>query len=379
MKVLVITNLYPPYTLGGAEKYVYEIVNELKKKDEVMVLTTVPKGGFNIEKEGDILSFYPLNLYHTYYAKNIPELVKPLWHSIDLWNPHSHFIIKNVLKEYQPDVVFTHNFGNLSSSIFSAISDFGIRHVHMLHDHFLLCPRATLFKRKGEQCRNPSPFCVVYRKIRRKFMSPDAVVAPSLDAIKRHVENGFFRNSELYHLPLPVKKAFRVKKKYSEFEVVYAGGVSVQKGFYHLIKSLKGIRDLTVHVAGSGIGHFSTDNVIFHGHLNAAELKKLYIRSNVLVVPSVCLEVSPKVIYEAFSYSTPVVASRIGGIPEIVIEGRNGILFEPENLNRLREAILYLKDNPDVLKKLECGAYKTAKRLMMDQHLKKLRKILKGA
>jgi GT2 family glycosyltransferase len=76
---------------------------------------------------------------------------------------------------------------------------------------------------------------------------------------------------------------------------------------------------------------------------------------DVLVVPSVWPENSPLVIREAFLAGIPVIASRTGGIPEIVEHGRNGLLFEPGNVKELRDAIQRVVREPGLLRQLRQG------------------------
>ncbi len=76
---------------------------------------------------------------------------------------------------------------------------------------------------------------------------------------------------------------------------------------------------------------------------------------DVLVVPSIWPENSPLVIQEAFLAGVPVVAARIGGIPEVVDDGRNGLLFEPGSVDDLYRVLSRLVDEPTLLETLRCG------------------------
>ncbi len=74
---------------------------------------------------------------------------------------------------------------------------------------------------------------------------------------------------------------------------------------------------------------------------------------DILIVPSIWHENNPLVIQEAFLSKTPVIASNIGGIPELVIDGVNGLLFEPQDANDLREKIQHIIDEPNILEKFK--------------------------
>jgi len=87
-------------------------------------------------------------------------------------------------------------------------------------------------------------------------------------------------------------------------------------------------------------------NVHFAGYQDGAALKDLVGRAAFVVVPSEWFENSPVVIYEAGALGKPVVASRIGGIPEIVEDGSTGLLFEPGNVDELTDRIEALSADP---------------------------------
>ena len=88
-----------------------------------------------------------------------------------------------------------------------------------------------------------------------------------------------------------------------------------------------------------------------------SENEEYYDAANILVIPSICYDNSPLVIYESFSRSTPVIGSNIGGIPELIQDGFNGYLFEAENPYDLKDKLLKVINNKDKLKILEENAY----------------------
>ncbi|MFI5051235.1 MAG: glycosyltransferase, partial [Gaiellales bacterium] len=87
---------------------------------------------------------------------------------------------------------------------------------------------------------------------------------------------------------------------------------------------------------------------------------------DVLVAPSIWPENSPFVIQEAMLSGVPVVGSRIGGIPELIAEGRNGLLFEPRDVDGLHRALSRLLDQPGLLDTLSHGARATTFRTLED-------------
>src|SRR5262249_34676200 len=106
--------------------------------------------------------------------------------------------------------------------------------------------------------------------------------------------------------------------------------------------------------------------VVIRGPLAHAEVPGFLAGLDALAVPSIWPENSPLVIREAFLAGVPVIGSRIGGIPEAVHDGLNGLLFEPGDVAALRAAIGRLVEEPGLLERLRHGARESAVRPLAD-------------
>jgi glycosyltransferase involved in cell wall biosynthesis len=91
-----------------------------------------------------------------------------------------------------------------------------------------------------------------------------------------------------------------------------------------------------------------TSNVEFLGFQNNDTIAGVISHASALIMPSECYENLPQAILEAWSCGTPVIASRLGGLAELVLEGENGWLFTARNpddlLRALRQAALHVSD-----------------------------------
>jgi glycosyltransferase involved in cell wall biosynthesis len=94
------------------------------------------------------------------------------------------------------------------------------------------------------------------------------------------------------------------------------------------------------------------NNIELLGYLNQSKLSRTISNSSFIVVPSLWYENMPYSILEAFAHGKPVVASKIGGIPEIVRSGKNGFLVEPGKSKEFAKKIQFLWNRPKLLKKL---------------------------
>ncbi|MFZ2071226.1 MAG: glycosyltransferase family 4 protein [Halobacteriota archaeon] len=386
MKICFISSLYPPFMFGGAEISVRRAAEGLvKKRHEVSVITTSPNKKSLIEDINGVKVYRinPLNLYAMYNHQNQPQILKPFWHFVDIWNPHSYFVIKNILKKENPDIVHTNHLGGLSTSAFSVVKSLKTPCVHTLHDFQLLSPWCTLF-RNGKIIKE-------FNFLERRFMdikqylssSVNIVTAPSKFVLDMHLKNGYFKNSKHIVLPnaIQLNKSEKVKKNYEMIDILYVGQVSKHKGVHILIYAFQQLKyeNVRLHIVGKGadVDEFkniaeSDQRILFHGFVPDEELMRFYKKANVIVVPSIWYDNSPTVIYESFINGTPVIGSRIGGIPELIEEGKNGFSFEAGNVDKLKEILVSLIKNPAELISLERGALESVKNYNMEEHIKKL-------
>jgi glycosyltransferase involved in cell wall biosynthesis len=394
MKICLISNLYNPWIIGGAEIYVEYLAKELSKKHEVFIITSEPFNGLKslmpkveIQDNIKIYRFYPANVYHTYYAKNSPDLIKPIWHLIDIWNPHSYLLIQRILNKEKPDVVHTHNLGGISPSALYAAKTCRIPVVHTLHDYSFICPRATLIHERSHNiCDYPANFCKLYRELKKKTTnSVDLITSPSNFVLDIFENTGFFDSShQNVSIPLGIGNTIKSDRNQKDtLDLLYVGQVAKHKGIDTLIKAFKemDVKNIKLHIVGTGIysdeiRKMADDSrITIHGFVSSEQKEELFSIADICVVPSIWYENSPVVIYESFFHGVPVVGSRIGGIPELIREGYNGLLFEAENPEELRHSLLYLVNHPDELKKMSEGALESAKKYTIQAHTSKLEDI----
>ena len=149
------------------------------------------------------------------------------------------------------------------------------------------------------------------------------------------------------------KKIKIIDKKYNltgKKLVIYVGRLDKEKGIEYLIRAAKSI-PAEVYILGGGdykkelekiVKELKLKNVHFLGYFgseNINEMREFYRRANVVVVPSTVKEAFGLVILEAMACSTPVVASKIGGIPNIIKDGKTGFLVPPRSAKDIAEKV----------------------------------------
>ncbi|WP_269889827.1 glycosyltransferase family 4 protein [Methanothermobacter thermautotrophicus] len=370
----------------------------VKRGHEVFVITTSPNEHYREEYMNGVKIYRlpPNNLYAFYdNFKNqnnhkIPS--KVMWHIIDTFNLRLKNKIRTILLDEKPDLVHVHNFGGLSTLLFNEIKNNGLPVVFTAHDYSVICPKANLLRSDNSICEEGSLICLGYAKIKKFLLggAVDVVISPSQFLINKLRENNIFNETEMIKLPNPIElgeTSPSSKPYHKKLMLLYVGELSKHKGLHILIEALKRIDDenICVDIYGRGVHEdyfksISKDlNVFFRGYANGfEELKKAYQNANVTVVPSICYEVFGMIILESFMNSTPVIASRIGGIPEVVRDGYNGFLFKPGSVNGLRRILERISEHPSILKELERNAYKSSQGYSIEDHVKKLEEIYRG-
>jgi glycosyltransferase involved in cell wall biosynthesis len=145
-------------------------------------------------------------------------------------------------------------------------------------------------------------------------------------------------------------------------ELLFVGSVIPAKGIEVLLKSFK--RTLSafpkarLHIAGAyDDKYFNTlkpmissssmdDKVFFHGFCSLSKLIPLFAQASLLVLPSL-METAPNVVAEALVAGVPLVASAVGGIPEMLAQGASGVLVQPGSEESLAEGIAQVLSDPD--------------------------------
>ena len=347
MKIGIITNLYPPLIKGGAEIVASIQAEGLKEGlHHVFVISTKPYdylGQKKFKSQGEvnnikIYRFFPLNIYYYLNGYKFPGFIRFLWHLIDIFNPCSYYFTKKILLEEKPDIIITHNLMGFGFLIPRLLKKLEIRHIHIVHDLQLITPSGLIIKGQENNWQNKFFEKIGYFKLMRSLMAnPEIVISPSKFLINYYVKYGFFQKSKKYVLPNPLKTLIQFEKEGNkDLNILYLGQIYKAKGILDLIKVFKELKlnNSFLHIVGSGkeqekalVLAGSDNKIIFYGWQSGKKLLAILAGVDILVVPSLCYENSPTVIYEALSMGIPVLASRIGGAGELIMEGKNGWTF----------------------------------------------------
>jgi glycosyltransferase involved in cell wall biosynthesis len=332
MKILLVHNRYQ---IPGGEEVVFEQERQLLERSGHQVLTYCRS---NFEAD-------------TYTGLRRLNLVKNV-----VWSTDTKLELARLLRDEKPQIVHVHNtFMMMSPSVFAACREAGVPVVQTLHNYRLFCPAAN-FVRDGKPCEE----CVEHTLLRgirygcyRQSRPATATVALMLQIQRRrdmfadlHVALTDFSHNKFIACGIPadkvcVKPNFVYPDPQERTEpgshAVVVGRLSEEKGLHTLLIAWNRLHGgIPLSIVGDGpllpelqkkVLELKLADVIFHGRLSHEKTLQMIKAANFLIVPSECYENFPMGIAEAFACGVPVLCSDLGGMREIVEEGRTGLRF----------------------------------------------------
>lgn len=296
------------------------------------------------------------------------------------WSRSSYLQLRRLLREYEYDLVHVHNFFPLlSPAVYYAAQYEGLPVVQTLHNYRLLCANG-LFYRSGTVCEDclgrGSPWPGVARGCYRQSRAATAAIAAMqwihrlLGTWKKRVDvyvalTEFSRKKSVEGGLPPRRIVVKPHFVYPDPGIgqgrggyaLYAGRLSSEKGLRTLVAAWAFIGGrLPLKVVGDGpeaewLGAVTRrqPGIDWLGRKPMAEVLTLMGEARFLLLPSVWYETFGRVAIEAFAKGTPVIASNIGAIAELVDHGRTGLLFRPGDADDLAQKVQWALDHPQEL------------------------------
>lgn len=289
----------------------------------------------------------------------------------------SRLKLDELLRVEKPDIAHLHNiYHHLAPTIIATLKKHGIPVVMTLHDYKVVCPAYKLFVNGAvcEKCRGRRFFWCVLNKCvkgsrlksllcaievschRRYYEMIDALVSPSRFLMAKITEMEF-PTKRCRYLPNAVSLQGGPPRAVADPpQILCFGRLVEEKGINLLIEAMKGIQANCL-IIGDGprkeelnklAARTPDARIQFMDHQPFFELEPIVRRAAMVIVPSIWYENSPFSIIESFSMGVPVIAARIGGIPELVIDGETGLLFTAGSSADLRAKIVLLLKDPEL-------------------------------
>ena len=404
MRILIVNKfLYPN---GGSETYIFGIGRELTRLGHEVQY-------FGMEHDGNIVGnnagSYTSGM--NFHGSSLSKITYPFK---IIYSKDSRTKIRKVLDDFKPDVVHLNNINfQITPSVIDEIKQYNpsVRIVYTAHDYQWVCPNHQLrIPSTGELCTRciggKFSGCEKYRCIhnsraqsvlgaiegryyrsKKTYRKVDEIICPS-----SFMEKILSENSELKVRTMVLRNFVpettdsdiddEVISKLPSKYVLYFGRFDVEKGIDSLIEACHKLPEVSFVFAGSGARNDeirSLENVCLPGFLNGRTMEQVIRRAEFTVYPSIWYENCPFSVMESQIYGTPVVASKIGGIPELV-DGTTGVLFKAGDTDELTMTIDELWNAPekvDAMRKA-CPAWVDKSYLSVKDYCEKLLKIYRG-
>jgi glycosyltransferase involved in cell wall biosynthesis len=372
MRVLCVAAAYPPYGKGGGPKGSENIARALSACGHtVRVITVADSEKLEVRNGIEVKTLRSLNVYWNYWVRR-PAIAKLLWHALENFNPRALLRMRREIAAFQPDIVVTISIENVNVATWVAAWSRGCPSVHVIQSMFLMCWRGTMFS-KNRNCERQCLQCRVAsmgKKLCSRFV--DGVTAEASHSLSLHGELGYFRHAATKVIPGAVAKPrlapnFEVTSK-GPLRIGYIGMLTPNKGVGTLAAAAELLSEderFEYRIAGDGAPEFvrrvlSAFPASRTSYLGWVDPSSYYPSIDVLVVPSLSREAFGYVCLEALSYGVPAVVAKAGALPEIVEEGKSGLVFERGNHEALADCLKRIAGDRSLLSRLRAGAFARA-------------------
>ncbi len=366
MRVLLINKFH--YLKGGAERAYFDTAHILAENGHAVAFFAMEHPE-NLETPWSRFFVSQVDYHDT--ATGVMSKLRSAARII--WNVEAARKLEALIKEFQPEVAHLHNtYHQLSPAIIWTLRKHGVRIVMTLHDYKLISPNYSLLVRGKIWDHTSGVRAIIDRAVQDSYLKSmvcavekwfhaaigtfrkvDAYIAPSRFLIKKFQSVGF--PYAIRHIVQPIRPFPKAPTTVSGEYLLFIGRLSEEKGVGTLIDACALMQgDIGLKIIGTGPEETllreqakNVPGVEFLGFQTGLDWERALQGAKALVVPSIWYENMPYVVLEALSRGKPVIATRLGGVPERIREGENGWLFNASDSKDLVRAIRNLMLYPD--------------------------------
>jgi len=361
LRVLSVNKFH--HVTGGADRYYLEWSRLLERRGHTVIPFSMHHER-NLETPYDRYFVDKVDFFDS-RTRDLPAMALRV-----LYSTQARKRIEALIEDTQPDIAHLHNVAHqLSPSILHSLKKFGIPVIQTVHDYKFGCP-AYMFYTEGqvcERCKGHRYYNVVLHKCNH-----GSLAASALNCAEMYLYEvmGIYSNVDLYISPSNFLREKMIEYGVSPTRVVWIpnfialdeytpeythsdyflffGRLLGLKGIRTLLSAMQSINEAQLYVVGEGelrpelesyVSEHGLDNVSFLGYKSGEELKSIIAKSMFSVIPSEWYENLPYAVLESFALGTPVLAANLGGIPELIEPGVDGVLFKPGDVADLVEKI----------------------------------------
>lgn len=313
---------------------------------------------------------------------------------------------KMLYEHFNPDIIHFHIFyGKITSSILPTIKKLGLPVVQTLHEYKSVCPVYTMHRdgMNCSKCRNFNYFNVVLNKCNRGSLARSVLSyiessvsrhLGSIDYVDKFIAVSDFMRMKVVEMGVPANKVVTIHNPIDTSHVIpvfevgdyylYFGRLEKSKGIWPLIEAFEILSNEKLLIIGDGAESSNIDNYIEkkrlknisrRGFMVKSDLAKFISGCRATIMPSIWAETFGLTAGESLAYGKPVIASNIGGIPEVVSDANDSFLIEPGNVLDLVDKIKIMSNNSLVKKMGVTGRSNIEIKFSKAEHLNKLKSV----
>ncbi len=422
MKIILTVHQFLPDFFAGTEILTYETAKELQKRGhQVEVWTGFPSYVEVSEPKRFDSYIYDGILVQRFYHFYLQSVSRSRWLEFEYNNVIFSELFSESLKSKRPDIVHSFHLGNLSASLITECVKLNIPTVFTATDFWFICPKCQLRLANNTTCNGPSANGVncLAHMLNRDYLNllpdwllrilvcaakqgwwPEKRYLPLVPAIldrpaflKRiinHIDRVLvptrlmeqillrhgLKSGKINYLPYGINvnnlERHTFKPASQKVNIGFIGTIAEHKGAHVLLEAVRLLpEDLPVEIFIYGrLEEFpeytlhlkeiagGDERIHFCGTFPNHKIDFVFLHLDCLVVPSIWYENTPLVIYSAQSTKTPVIATNLGGMAEVIQHEKNGLLFEKGDAAQLAHLIVRICEDRSLLATLSANSIK---------------------
>lgn len=372
-KPTVLHGSHHYFVAGGSDRYFFELETLLRENGH----RVIPFCASDERNE-------PSEYAHYFPAAADPQRATAADALRFIYSREASRNLQRLLQEQQPQLAHLHiYYGKLTASILTPLRAAGIPVIQTLHEYKLLCPVYTCIRNAEicEACAGKHFWKALAHRCNRGSLARSAAsmvesyVSKWLgnrEQVDHFIGVSQFMTDKMLSIGIPEERISTVHNFVDSDSVVpadqpgsyllYFGRLEAIKGLFTLLDALREHPELRCVIAGTGPARTALEarakelglhNVEFPGFIGGEALHDLIRGASCTVLPSEWYENCPMSVLESLAFARPVIGARIGGIPELIADGDDGLLFEPGDSAQLAAALREVAGNPQ--RALEMG------------------------
>lgn len=395
MKLLILSNLYPPYYLGGYEILCRQVAQNLKGRGhEVSVLTSQ----HGIQPQSQMEDGIQI---HRLLELDIPFDQPGRIKRTRRWKVgrKNYQVTRQILDSENPDLVFIWSQLRMTLGSAKAVEQSGCPVAYTMNDPHIFSYQPAVWGRRPGQWWHYLTDRSFFKNTTYSSLKLQNITCISHALKEELLELGVpVNHAQVIHQGIPLD-AFPLKDEpgllHKPLRLLFAGQLQPYKGVHTVLEALSqleqkyGDNRFQLTIAGAGSSSYeaelkqkarSLSKVEFCGRVQQEELAGIYRNHDILLFPSIWREPFGLVHLEAMASGTPVISTTVGGPAEFLVHENNALTFEAGDAQALARAIRRIQEEPGLARRLAIQARKSVEQdFSLDSYVNRLEVFLQRA